>query len=775
MKYLGLLALVFILITTVVISTKLVDENLSNDIRSKAQENGVRPEQIQMQSEHPLLLVNQKEIDDIKLKIRSKAWTQPSFNRIKSLANQQDRFNGYVPKEGYGSTHYYLCPNTGVALDYYSSRTKAPTSTQPGSHYCPDNDSGSSVSPQDIPGNTKAKGINISLDEIWSAIRHDELSSRMLALAEISQIDPDLTVQKRRTYALQAKTLLLRYADLYPSLNYHDEFKNWSYDSDPELKNLPWTGAGKIHGAPLFESIWAIKAAQTYDFIWNQVSFTVQERAKLDTFFRSLVTTLEKNQSSPNQQKDTNITAWENSAIGTVGFLLADKDHVLTALNGRSDQKRPGVLSQIANTLSADGFWPESIGYHAYVLNAFVNIAEAARHSNLDLYSFDVGGNKKLQAMFDYYKKVSLPNGSLPALDDSNIQERVPTDLMDLAYSRFNDDFYAWIINTNGGVRNKDLNLLYGQFILPGVSQFASPSFKGNSVGVLRNKSTYALLNYGSPNINHQHFAKPNLLYFADNTLFLPDLGFTSYGDSTYQGWYRTTLAHNAVVVDGKNQSANTLAQLLEFTENEGWYLRRMKVITKDAYSDLQIVRLIVLTPDYLVDSIKVKPITNPTNHTFDLPYHVNIVDIKTSQGLTMPVEMSSSNTNLVFQSGGSLGFSENGYQFLSDVQKAGPVGNNYFIKWGSPGVSKQLLITALTVASDDVIFSADGPFAPTGNKKKFSIWRKTGQSAYFASVIEPLIGGQRKVQQINLDGDKLTITRKTDSGSETTDTINLN
>ncbi len=66
---------------------------------------------------------------------------------------------------------------------------------------------------------------------------------------------------------------------------------------------------------------------------------------------------------------------------------------------------------------------------------------------------------------------------------------------------------------------------------------------------------TYVSLDYGEPGGGHGHPDRLNLTLHAQGIPWLVDFGTGSYVSPRASHWYRSTLAHNAPLVDGLSQA----------------------------------------------------------------------------------------------------------------------------------------------------------------------------------------------------------------------------
>ena len=83
-----------------------------------------------------------------------------------------------------------------------------------------------------------------------------------------------------------------------------------------------------------------------------------------------------------------------------MGFCVGEEEYLEEALNGYYDSSgellRYGFAQHVAESILSDGiFYERSLGYHSYTLSSYVKLAEAARHSGLDLWNMEITGNQE--------------------------------------------------------------------------------------------------------------------------------------------------------------------------------------------------------------------------------------------------------------------------------------------------------------------------------------------------------------------------------------------
>lgn len=724
-----------------------------------------------------------------------------------------------IPDESTLSSHNYLCPRiagnaAGIPLDYGRyDPARGHYCTANGTYY-PGN------TPAFLNFTQPAGARQITLQDIWAYYKHEQNIYALLYLGLTYQLStqPDSV---KILYAQKAREILLAYAQKYPTWTLHDSLGCWLGDSPGCPRGVSVTG-GKMYDYSLGEANWiAMGAAAGYDLVYDSGVFTATESAQIENnLFRKMVEAIRRNtaMSGNNWQSWHNSAIGLVGFLLGDQALINEAINGTT----RNNTAIWGFKRQICELADSDGFWNEGTGYSHYVMYAYILLAESARHAGTDLYGLDTrdvscvkSTPRTFKKMFEVTQNLIFPNGRLPALEDVGGLQIAPNpDYYDLAYSRFDCDpvthvcnqnsIYPWLVNKLNPQRPYLFSFLYGQPILPTPTQPALNSnvLKEVGYGVLRagtgDDASYTLLDFG-PFGGHGHYDKLNVVFYQNRNLSMADLGSLPYGSPLYGGWVKQTLAHNTFVVDGRSQ-AQVSGQLIpingqDFRDDLNFKIIRAEV--DNAYPNTSAKRILALNQDYLIDSLEVSS-TNNQSHTYDLPFHGNVLaNLNNNMALETNLGLTASTT----------GYRSNGYQYLTATQSATLTASPtpFWAKWsettqsqpqaqeqvqsqtgtlpeilevgGEPmdfgSSTKEDLVPALTAtlsnfrvqvtglspALGDKVFSTVGPFPPIGRTQPFLIWRKTGTNAKFISVIESYTEGQRKISNISLNGDIVTIT----------------
>jgi len=534
---------------------------------------------------HPFLLLNQSEIDTLRSQISISGWKAdlykhpdrdftmlPTGKGIRSNAELWLKRNISIPARS-GHYHDFFCED-GTRLEIPAGQLFVA-----GPYRCP------------------ACGKTYSGEKYEAAYRrfiHANLDVAALDLALVS------VLENKPEYAAKSAEILLKYAEAYPG---------------------PHTNitTGGIIYQTLDESMWVIPLAQSYDLIYNTLDSN--QRIKIETFFRTVASGIQKCGAGGNWG------SWHLSAVGIIGYAIGDKDFVEWATKN--------FKKQIKNDLGDDGLWPESVQtYHFFPLQAFLFFAETSMRAEVSLYNWEGKPGKSLMKMFTAPLDYMYPNFRLPAINDGWFDSFIPADLYELAaYREKNQQFKdvlangynTSLVNTSeSGIKSNFTKrdglyaFLFGNNVdyqptiikpksinFPVLGYYMSKSKNGNMMS----------FDYGKY-MGHGQYDKLGITLFANNKLWMADYGTPGYG-SKILGWYKSTYAHNVVVVDGKQQ-AKTKENSIEICSSTPEY-EMVRAKTNQAYKGVEYQRTIIRKNDYFVviDDLK-----SDSAHVYDFYLH---------------------------------------------------------------------------------------------------------------------------------------------------------
>ncbi len=403
-------------------------------------------------------------------------------------------------------------------------------------------------------------------------------------------------------YAEWAKQVLLGYAERYQSYPYHAA----NLARDPE----------KIRsGGHLFEqtlneaSSLARTIGPAYDLIhdWDGLSDDEHERIRSGLLLPMLENI------ARNKSGKSNWQTWHNAAFMWGGGVLGDSAWIRRAI----EDPQNGLVDQMNVSVTDDGMWYEnSWGYHFYTLSAMIEIAETARRLNIDLWS-----HPRLKKMFTVALDYQMPNGRFPRFgDDTDTSLAAMADDLEFAYQAYREPDMLPYLPTKPTLQS----IMFGRTPEPAepAGKLSSALFPAAGHAILRTggkANLAAVLTFGPYGGFHGHFDKLSFVFFG----YGQELGYDpgrarsqAYRLPIHRDWYKATIGHNCVLVDGQSQqpAAGSLVSFVNASD-----FAAAVADCRDAYPGVEQRRLLCLTPDYLVvcDTLQ-----SQTSHRFDWFYH---------------------------------------------------------------------------------------------------------------------------------------------------------
>ncbi len=520
--------------------------------------------------EHPVLMVRRDDLPRIRERIERFDWARETWQRLQRNAEAWVDREIEIPDRGGQWYHWYSCDDCGSRL----------TTVSPTEHLCETCD---------------ARYTGWPYDDVVIMRRHNDLSNAVRTLGLAYAIGED------ERYAAKAREIILGYSEAY--LNY--PLENRHGEEGP--------GACHVASQPLTEATWLIPIVQGFDCIYD--TFSEDERATIAEKLLLPAAELIRSYS----RSIHNIPCWLNAAYGMVGITLGEADLAAQAINGEF-----GFRNQIAEGVNDDGMWYEGAwGYHYYTMSALEPLAVAAENVGIDLYC------DRYLSMFTTPVRMMGPNGDLPAFNDSGRTTALGRhSLYENAAARWDTPELGVVLA--GSERRSNQALLLGPDELPsGTTELSSTIFPAAGIAVLRSRvdepidtavagapANYLALGYGPHGGGHGHPDKLGFEMYVLGRLTATDAGMVQYGNPAHHGWYKQTLSHNTVVVDGVSQQP-TEGELLYHTFGENGAL--VGAQTEGAYPGVILRRIMALLPDGLLD---ITVALSDEERQYDWAYH---------------------------------------------------------------------------------------------------------------------------------------------------------
>lgn len=505
-----------------------------------------------LQVPHPCLLFTREQLPGIKARIETweggKSWWQGMLARADSWLARTPEF----PERGSQWWHWYTCKKCGTSL-----KTQSPTL-----HVCP---------------NCGAEYSGYPYDDVVLSSAHSNLARAIRDLGAVHLITGD------PRYAAKAREILFGYAERYLQYPLHD------------IHGKPTKGGGHVSPQTLDEAVWLIEVARGYDAIRETLS-EEDRRTITDKLLLPAAHHIKNHQWGIH-----NICCWHASAYGLVGLALDDPELATAAINGPK-----GFRAQTAKGITDDGQWYErSWGYHFYTMHALEPLAIACRNLGVDVFT------ERYKSLYDAPLRFVTPTHQLPAFNDS---ARTAFDgarmapLYEPAYAWWDDPLHGFLVGQ--GKRTSMAAVLWGaDEIRPGQVSFRSGAYPDAGVLVLRSDPpgtppadmprNYLALDFGEHGGGHGHPDKLNIVLWGHGELLAEDPGCIAYGNPAHPGYYRQTLSHNTLVVDGRSQNPTAGELLFSVLDDDAGFACARATA---AYPGIELGRAVALVDDVVLD-----------------------------------------------------------------------------------------------------------------------------------------------------------------------------
>ncbi len=322
----------------------------------------------------------------------------------------------------------------------------------------------------------------------------------------------------------------------------------------------------------------------------------------------------------------SNRQVWHGAALFAAGALLGD--------SSLRDRAHRSLVHLLRTGVHTDGSWYEGENYHLFAHRGLLSSVTLAERAGLELPTellarFELGFSAPFRTM--------LPDGTFPARRDSQygvtLRQYRTADWVEcgmarqdmpelraalaMLYADWPDvgDTCRWA-STADAERNvpsvrlsrADCGwraLLLARPELPPLHDAAPKSvlLEGQGLAVFRRNGGkfWVGLDYGDPGDGHGHPDRLNLVIATQDWRWLDDVGTGSYTSPTL-AWYRSSMAHNAPMVNGQDQGAARGA-LLAYDERDyaGWVSAEFI----DPVSGVRLVRSVLVLDAIVVDELQ--------------------------------------------------------------------------------------------------------------------------------------------------------------------------
>ena len=566
-------------------------------------------------------------------------------------------------------------------------------------------------------------------------------------------------ITNEKQYAKYVRDVLLKYADIYPTLPLH-----------PQRKTDSVISAGKLFWQNLNESVWLVYTIQAYDAILP--TLTKQEKEKIERgLFRPMVQFLSVD-SAETFNKIHNHATWATCAVGMTGYVLKEKEWVEQSLLGSDKSGKGGFLRQLQELFSQDGYYNEGPYYQRYALLPFVTFAKAieVNEPNRKIFQYRDGiVLKAIDATIQLsYNKLFFPIND--AIKDKGIDTIELVNGVAIAYAITGNRGLLSIAQQQKKILLTGDGLAVAQALdknLQTPYDFKSQAFRDGAKGdegalvVMREQNQALVYKATAQGLGHGHFDKLNWLFYDKGEEIVSDYGAARFLniESKFGGRYlpenktyaNQTIAHNTLVVDevshfkGNTEVGNdNHPDFIYFEQNEAVKISAASMT--NAYDDAHFIRTMAqvklpgLSQALIVDVLSVQ---SNGLHQYDLPLQYKGHLVNTNFKLATEVN------NLK-----PLG-KKYGYQFLWLKAKAAPTEELAKITWLNQNGRFYTLSTVNSEAMQ-VLFTqigANDPDFNLRNENAFILRIPQSKEHHFVSILEPH-GEYDAVNEFTVDGD---------------------
>jgi len=530
-----------------------------------------------------------------------------------------------------------------------------------------------------------------------------------------------------RRFAEDAASILRGYAQRYLTYPFHD---NQARTGDEASK----TG-GRLMCQTLGEASSLTRwIAPTCDLIHDSGVLTADDHTAIrDKLIRPMLEGIVRHQAGK-----SNWQTWHNAAMVCGGAVLGDPAWVRRGI----DDPDHGLRFQLETSITPEGMWYEnSWGYHFYALQALVATAEAAGRLGIDLWE-----HPRLRAAFALPLQYRMADGTLPRFGDAT-DTRLDAAGVRRLYER------AWRAYPQAGFEGvlgsqpTFGSVLTGRALSEAaLEQPGSCVFESTGHAILRSWGEAALtaaMTFGPHGGFHGHFDKLSFVFFGWGRELGVDRGRAAsqaYRLPIHKHWYRASVSHNTVVVDGASQS-EAAGELELFAAGGG--CAAVAAVCREGYEGVLHRRLLVLTPTYLV---VVDDLTSDRPRRFTWLYHSRSERIACNTA-NRPAKLDD-------------GFE--GAEYIQSIRGGhtdGPVPISFADERG-------VTYVLLAAGGDTEVHVGDGPGKSVDDRVPLAAITRCGTRVRFAAVLEPVrADAQAAVRQIELGGQGNSATLRVNRG----------
>jgi hypothetical protein len=403
-------------------------------------------------------------------------------------------------------------------------------------------------------------------------------------------------------------------------------------------------GPSRLFFSTYLESIWLLQIVVATDLLEAS-----GRAADLGTRVRDEIVAPARMIIQAYDEGASNRQVWNNAALLAAAALLGATPDLEPLVWGPS-----GLTSHLARGLLSDGTWFEGENYHLFAHRGLWYGVQLAERLDLGLSErFVAPYVRRFDEGFAASFATALPDLTLPSRRDSqyaiSVRQWRFAELCELGLARGDDPRLSGMLGrlygddvprtetgraTSTAEVERNLpptkldraDLGWRSLLLARPERPVTPPeppgsvlLEGQGLAILRRAGdVYIALDYGHSGGGHGHPDRLNLQLAQGSVRWLDDMGTGSYVDPTLH-WYRSTLAHNAPLVDGHSQ-ARVHGALRAYADDgaTGWIDAEVHEIARGVVAR----RSIVAMPGYMIDELAWE---STRDVRLDLPVHLDV------------------------------------------------------------------------------------------------------------------------------------------------------
>jgi hypothetical protein len=409
-----------------------------------------------------------------------------------------------------------------------------------------------------------------------------------------------------------------------------------SYDQYPNQDNV--LGPARLFFSTYLESIWVTDLVSA--------AFLLRDAGVLEERLVGIVDRIADDSAAligEFHEGFSNRQVWHNAALAAVACWFEDEELAARAIEGDA-----GLLAHLAHGFGTDGTWHEGENYHLFSLQGMLRGIRWAGQAGVDVLA-DAALATRISLALRAPMLTALPDGTFPARQDArygvSLGQPMYLELWEVGLGLLEgregaevEGMQQWLRERYAAPAQPALELDSWLFEagLPAPEHRSRDSLSWNvmlmgradlaeEVGVavestlleeaglivLRHDDRYVSLEGGPWASGHGHPDRLHLSLHSAGVHWLPDPGTGSYVQRDLF-WYRSTLAHNAPMLDGKSQRwAHADVRAFD-VGGDGWAWGRAE------WGDL--TRTVVTAPEYVLDLVQ---LAGAEHHLLHLPWHL--------------------------------------------------------------------------------------------------------------------------------------------------------